>query len=167
MDKYASDNIIELYSSEELHGVKRARRIVILLCAVVAAATLAYCILCCVKAQAGEYRAQLIRAVAASTLGGWFVIALRVFVIKRLNYAVKHITAMLSAERQRMEGAFTLAGKRVDIIGGVSIIPAVNAEGQRLSLYAKKLKLYDADKASAVYEALGFITAYEVKNEGN
>ena len=162
--------VIELYDRDELKKARGRLRALAALCAVIAALTLAFCIYCCVRAGEHDRTRQMLYAIAASTLGGWAVIAIRVFWLSKLKNEKKHIEAMTSGERERVEGWFAPTGERFRVINGVGLTRIAYSAGYEtgtLGLWSKKEKDFDCERAKAVYTSQGFITAYEVQNEGD
>ena len=165
-----NSKVIELYGRDELAKARGRLRAVTALCAVIGALTLAFCILCCVKAGTHDRTRLMLYAIAASTLGGWAIIAVRVFWLARLKNEKKHIEAITSGARERIEGWFAPTGERFRVINGVGLTRIAYSRDDEigtLGLWSKKEKSFDSERAAAVYTSQGFITAYEVQNEGD
>ena len=163
--------LIKLYDESELGLAKKKRAAAHVIACVIAAVTLAFCIVCVIKAGKTYSTKLLITAITGSVIGSWIVLSLRIFLIDPLESAVKHLITMLTEESEQTEGVFELKPKVYDIKKGVSLlrVSVLTNDGRQemLSLYEKKRKLFDAEKARRVYSVMGFICAYEVEYENN
>lgn len=161
---------IELYSPDEPALLEKKARSFTGVCVLIGALTLAGCIFICTKVDPLNVSRMLIAAFALSTIGGWAVISIAHFVVAEYKNAAKHVRAILDGEGERTEGRFSADREIIRIKHGVSMlrVSAYGAGGsETLSLYSRKAKRFDAEKAVAVRKVLGFIAAYEVEDENN
>ncbi len=157
-----------LYSENDLEAVLKKKKGCTFAALALACAGLIVCVFCAFHAKDADALNWFKIAAAVSLLAGWTVITLRVFVIEPLKAAEKHIRTMFGGEYEKVAGSFSLTGERIDIRKGVSMYRVCvdgNEAISSMSIYEKKAKLFDAEKAALVYSVYGFIAGYEEQNE--
>lgn len=157
--------LINLYDEAELKKLRARRRAWLAAFGVIAALTLALCIIFLAKAGKARSIELLIKAIAASIAGGWAALTVRIFAVEPLSRAEKHVNAILAGETETHAGAFDVGEKPVILRRGVALYRVYAGDGSGLSLWEKKKLLFPASRAERVQTVNGFITAYEVKNE--
>lgn len=164
------EKTVELYGETDVSAANRKAGVWTAAAAVIGALTLGFCLYCAFHARAEDAVTWYKRAAAASILGGWAVITIRIFAINNFKAAKKHIEAVLDGERERIDGSFEKTGEKTIIKNGVTL-EKIKVTGNDsvgfVSVYDKKASLFDDKKAASVYTVFGFITAYEVKDEDN
>ncbi len=159
---------MELYQPSELERLetrsKRAGRAA----AILAAATLAVCVLLCCLTDL-DNAARMERAtVIVSVLGGWTVIYLYNNTVQDLRHECGHAKMLLEGERETIEGVLEVSKERMRIRGSIRFYALTltdGAEKHRSKVIAsrapalraaegKRLRLYTVNGYAAAWEEL-------------
>ncbi len=163
-NKYMKSRITELYHPEELDELRRKIRRGTVITVLIGLLTLAVCVALCCFVTPKNATTLLLGTVVASTLGGWAVISVSYFGVEEHKNAYKHCEAMLSGERERIDGTYELTDERLRVKRGVAMrrirvdgVPRVGS----VQVYDKKADRLKDVHHGALYTVYGFVTAYE------
>ncbi len=161
------NRIVELYDASDLAALKKQRRVWIGVAVAVGVLTLALCILFCLLTRPQNEQTMLWSILITSAVGGWIVITLLHFRIDECKWALAHTEAMLSGEREPVEGSFAYTEEYTRIRKGISMRRVAVSGAPKvptLEVYEAKVRRFAPEKAVRVYSVYGFITAYEVRD---
>lgn len=158
-------NIVELYTPEELARLTKRVKAHLTALIVLALAALAACIALAVAAGTGNAEKMELAAVIISTLAGWVCIYDGVFIVGAGRKELAHANMLRSEPRTRVEGAVTVTAERFRIRSSVSVC-RVHIEtpdgGQDALVQEGHTRLLKDPRITAVYTAHGYVAAVEV-----
>lgn len=162
-------DMVELYGKTHIEALRKKTALWIAIAVGIGVLTLALCVVFCLCTRTANAERMLAYTIAASILGGWTTLTIRIFVIDELLYAKKHTEAMLAGPRERVTGTFTVTKERIRVKRGVAMrkVKADGAPGvASLQLYEKLVKHFPPSGVTAVETVYGFIVAYEENGDG-
>ena len=160
------ENVRELYSRQDIRRLKNEYRNWKIATALIAAVTLAVCVLLCCLTDMKNAAVMERAAVAVSVLGGWIVIYLYHNVVQDRRAGIGHAEMLLEGERETVEGVLSLSGQRMRIRGSIRFYPLTLTDGGE----THKSKVIDARAAALrnmdgrrlrLYTVNGYAAAYE------
>ncbi len=158
-------NIVELYTPEELARLTKRVKAHLTALIVLALAALAACIALAVAAGTGNAEKMELVAVIISTLAGWVCIYDGVFIVGAGRKELAHANMLRSEPRTRVEGAVTVTAERFRIRSSVSVC-RVHIEtpdgGQDALVQEGHARLLKDPRITAVYTVHGYVAAVEV-----
>ena len=160
------DTIRELYSRQDVKRLEIISKRAGLAAVLIAAATLAACVLLCCLTDLDNASVMEKAAVAVSVLGGWIVIYLRNWPVKELRAECGHAEMLLEGERETIEGVLTLSKERMRIRGSIRFYPLTLQDGEEtrrgkvVASRAGQLRAAEG-KRICLYLVNGYAAAYE------
>ncbi len=156
---------VELYTDEDMAGLKRKIKCwMIALCAV-AAAALAACITVAAITNTGNAERMELYAVVISTLAGWVIIYCATYVIGNARRELGHAGTLRSDERERVEGRVTVTRRWLRIKKSITAreVEVETPEGvSRFWVAESRAGQLARANATALYTSHGYVAAYEV-----
>ena len=157
---------IDLYSSEELAGLRRKNRLCVFAMIGMGAAALAVCVLLCVLTRTANAKAMELETIAVSAVIGWIVLYIARFVVRRGRGEISHAQRMLTGERETLTGVVEVERETVRVPGGVTLCRVWVTEGnerRHISVNVRKAPQLAACNGSrlTLYAVDGFAAAFE------
>ena len=160
------DTIIELYSRQDLERLKKKTKRAGRAALLIAAATLAVCVLLCCLADRHSLALMEKIVTAVSVLGGWTVIYLYHHLVKERRWELGHAQMLLEGERSVLEGVIEVSKERMRIRGSIRFFPIALTDGEerrRSKVIAERAERLRAEngKKLRLYVVNGYVAAYE------
>lgn len=160
------ETIHDLYSRQELKRLDIKRKCAARAAVMIAAATLAVCVLLCCLTDTANAAVMEKAAVAVSALGGWIVIYLVNHPVRELRWELGHAEMLLGGERETIEGVLTLSKQRMRIRGSIRFYDLRLQDGEetrRGKVIASRAGVLRAEegKRLRLYLVNGYAAAWE------
>lgn len=156
----------ELYGRQDLERLEKTEKRAKRTAALIAAATLAVCVLLCCLTDRTNAEVMEKAAAAVSVLGGWTVIYLVNNTVRDRRHERGHAEMLLEGERETVEGVLELSKERMRIRGSIRFYALSlkdGAETHRSKVIAERAELLRAEegKRLRLYTVNGYAAAWE------
>lgn len=159
------DNVIELYSLEELSRQKKKIRIWTALLGLLVLLCLSACIVLLCLTNTANLKTMMVSVIVISALGGCVAIYVALNVVAATARKVSHADVMMSESREIVCGTFTVSKYRVKIKNGITVMHVFVRSGQnmkRLDIDEDRVKMLPGDGAEYVFFTVNnYIVALE------
>lgn len=160
-------NIVELYSEEEVERLTRRIKRHTTFLAILAAAALAACITLAALAGTANAGRMELAAVLISTVAGWVCIYDGVFIVVAGRRECSHADMLRTEPRTRLAGKVTVSRERLRIRNSVTVclaeVDTGEADGpRRIYVQEDHAQLLKDARVVAVYTAHNYAAAVEV-----
>ena len=158
-------NIVELYTAEEIARLERRVKRVLTALIVLGAAALIACITLAALANVRNAGRLELAAVIVSTVAGWVCIYGGVFGVSAGKKEIGHANMLRSEPRERIDGPVTVTGERLRIRGSITVrrVEVASETGkQRVLVHENRAERLACLPVTAVYTAHGYVAAVEV-----
>lgn len=158
------ENMVYLYSPEELSRLDRKIKAVGLFCRLLFVAALAACVLLCLGTNSANAREHELACIAVWTAAGWIVLYLRRFTLAEGRCERQHAQMLLSGEPETLHGRVTVTEERLHILKSIRITVVTLEDGagtHRLKVCrSREKKLRDAGEELTLFVVNGYIAGY-------
>lgn len=162
-----TEQVVELYTDGDMAAMGRKITGWTAVLAVVGLAALGACIAMAALTTTANAMRMEMYAEITSTLAGWFVIYVGIFVVSACRRERRHARMLREEERERTEGVVTVTGERFRIHKSIAVRRVEVRRGdevKRLLVTENRARaLAEADPA-AVYTVHGYVAAWEKKS---
>ena len=159
------ENVIELYSLEELSRQKKKIKIWTVALAAFVLLCLSACIVLLCLTNTANFQKMMVSVIVISAVGGCVAIYVAFNVVAATARKVSHADVMLSESREIVCGMFTLSKYRVKVKSGITVMHVFVRSGQnmrRLEIDEDRVKMLPDDGAEYVFFTVNnYIVALE------
>ena len=159
------ENVIELYSLEELSRQKKKIKIWTVALAAFVLLCLSACIVLLCLTNTANFQKMMVSVIVISAVGGCVAIYVAFNVVAATARKVSHADVMLSESREIVCGTFTVSKYRVKVKSGITVMHVFVRSGQnmrRLEIDEDRVKMLPDDGAEYVFFTVNnYIVALE------